>query len=501
VNQLIGSSDDLGTGQNLIPELWDQETGRIRILTMWDKRPVNIVLMVNETTGETQEFKSKGEAEELLASIRTMAGHDAVAPYQIVTQGQTAAIADTTTGQPVLNPQTGIPQEFASPEMAQSHLNALSEAAGMQVHEQYQVITRQAKKPYWTEMVYWQELDSGVTPYNDRDYPFVPYVSRRLSDDPESIMGIVRNLIDPQDEYNKRYSNLLAHLNSSSHSGWLNRKSGGANRAELEIMGSKPGVVVEYSAAPPTQIHPVEMSQGHFNLLQASERNILRISSINAEMIGQTTQQTVSGRAIKARQSGGATALRSRLKAFEESSLDLARMLFSRIQQFYTPEKIKRIIEVQELSQPMGMMGNSVFSDPITGMPVPEQMIFDYLSKVKNIEFDLVFHTQPFTPTEREAQYQQALQMATLVTQSGRPIGPATFNALIDMADMPTKLSTALKIDAMAPPMNPADPAGQSATINNSAGGGKPNGDGQSAGGGGGGSTEAKAQAAQGRTQ
>ena len=499
VNQLIGSADDLGTGANMVPELWDQDTGRIRLLTMWCKKPVTICILVNEKTGELLECKSKDEAEMLLHSMKEQAGAEITKPYQILQTDRTALIADQETGVPVANPDTGAPQEFANAEMAQAHLNALGEHAGMQVFEQYQVIERKAKKPYWTEMVYWQELESGPSPFDDRDYPFVPYVSRRLSDDPESIMGIVRNLIDPQDEYNKRYSNLLAHLNSSSHSGWLNRSTGGANRTELEAMGSKPGVVVEYSNIAPVQIHPVEISQGHFTLLQASERNILRISSINAEMIGSSTQATVSGRAIKARQSGGSTALRPRLRTYEDAQLDLARMLFSRIQQFCPPEKIRRIIGVSEMSAPMGVAGQSVFTDPLSGMPVSEDMILDYLGKVKNIEFDLVFSTQPFTPTEREAQYQQALQMATLVTQSGRPIGPSTFNALIEMANLPSKLATALKIDSMMMPTQEADPAGQTNTMSNGGpGGGKPpaNGDGASIGGGGSGAGPAKQAAA-----
>lgn len=498
INTLIGSSDDLGTGHNLIPELYDQATGRIRVLTMWCKKPASIVLMIDERTGQIQEFKTKAEAEEHRASLAMVAGKDAVAPFQIQSQGMTAMIADAQTGMPVVNPMTAMPQEFASPEMAQAHLNMISEQAGIQVLDQYQVITRQAKKPYWTEMVYWQELDSGETPYSDRNYPFVPYVSRRFADDPESIIGLVRNLTDPQDEYNKRYSNLLAHLNSSSHSGWLNRKSGGANRQELELMGSKPGVVVEYSNVAPEQIHPVELSQGHFAMLQTSERNILRVSSINAEMIGQTTQQTVSGRAIKARQAGGATALKPRLRTYEEAQLDLARMMFARIQQFYPPEKIRRIIGVTELSVPLGAGGMPVFTDPTTGMPVPEDVILQYLKQVTDIEFDIAFSTQPFTPTERENQFQTALQIASLVTGSGRPLGPATFNALIDMADMPSKLATALKIDSMAPPVAAPDPAGQNATINK---GQSKNGDGQAAGGGNSDATAGKAEAAQQRSQ
>ena len=504
INRYATQADDLGTGTNLQAELWDQENGRIRLLTMWCKKPVQIVIVANEKTGEVQEFRTKDEAQQLLDGMRQAAGVEATKPYQIMQTGETAMITDQQTGIPVANPMTGQPQQFADAAMASAHLSGLAESAGMQVYEQYQVITRKAKRPYWTEMVYWQELDSGDSPYQDRNFPYCPYVSRRLSDDPESIMGIVRNLADPQDEYNKRYNNLLAHLNSSSHSGWLNRISGGADSSQLELMGSKPGIVVEYASVKPEQIHPVEMSQGHFQLLQSSERNILRISSINAEMVGQTTQATVSGRAIKARQSGGSTALRPRLRTYEEAQLDLARMIFSRIQQYYTPEKIRRIIGVAEMSVPMGVNGGSVFSDPLSGQPVPEEMIFAYLQKVKDVDFDLVFSTQPLTATDRDAKYQQALQMAQLVTQSGRPIGPATFNALIEMGDMPSKLSTALKIDSMMPPTQPPDPAGQTATIQGGGPGGqKPpaNGDGASSGGGSQGAGPNKQAAAQQRTQ
>lgn len=498
-HNIIGSSSELGTGDNLIPELFDQATGRVRVLTMWCKKPVNINLVVDERTGMTQEFKSKDEAEKYLSEMAAVQGQEAVKPFQVVSQGQTAMLADMQTGGPVVNPMTGVPQEFANAEMAQAHLNMLSEQAGMEVYSQYKVLTRTAKKPYWTEMVWWQTLDEGETPNNDRSYPFVPYLSRRFADDPESIMGIVRNLADPQDEYNKRYSNLLAHLNSSSHSGWLNRKSGGANKQELEVMGSKPGVVVEYSNVAPEQIHPVEISQGHFAMLQTSERNILRTSSINAEMVGQTTQQTVSGRAIKARQAGGMAGLKPRFRTYEEAQLDLARMIFSRIQQYYPPEKIRRIIGVTELSTPLGPGGAPLFHDPLTGMPVPEDVVLQYLQKVTNIEFDIAFATQPFTPTERDAQYQQALQMASLVTSSGRPLGPATFNALIDMADMPSKLATALKIDSMQPPMTQPDPGAQDKALKGQSSGG--GGDGQAVGGGNNSSTPAKQDAAQQRSQ
>ena len=472
---------------------------------MWYKVPTDIVLLVDERTGECKEFESKDQAEEYKANLATVAGQNAVAPFSIQQQGTTSTIAGMD-GQPTLHPATMQPTQYASPEMAQAHLNQMSEQAGIQAVMTQQVITRVAKKPHWAEMVYWQVLDMGTTPFKDRNYPFVPYISRRWADDPESVFGVVRNLWDPQDEYNKRYSNLLAHINSSSHSGWLNRKAGGANKLELELMGSKPGTVVEYAADPPTQIKPVEMSQGHFAMLQMSAANILKISGINAEMTGQTTQQTVSGRAIKARQQGGSVGLKPRFRTFEESQLDLARMLFSRIQQYYTPEKIRRIIGVSEMSSPMGPGGTPMFNDPLTGQPIPEDGVIQFLTKMTEVEFDIVFGLQNKGETERQQDWQDALQIAQLVTQSGRPIGPATFNAMIEMSDMPSKMATALKMDAMAPPVQPPNPQGQAQALQQmkqQGGGGKkagqggPMGDGAPIGGGGGGSTPAKKDAAQ----
>ena len=463
-----GGSDDLGTGYNLVPELYDQETGRIRLLTMWCKKPTTITLVVDHQTGRVMEAESKDKALEFLAAIAEKTGRDSVSQFEPIKSDKTSAIVHKMSGAPIPDPETQQPMVFADPESADAYMNEMSRRAGIEVYEQFEIITRKAKKPHWTEMVWWEELDSGDSTYKDRSYPFVPYVSRQFGDDPESILGIVRNLHDPQDEYNKRYSNLLAHLNSSSHSGWLNRKAGGANKRELEVMGSKPGVVVEFGSMAPTQIQPTEMSQGHFNMLQTSAQNILKISGVNAEMVGATTQATVSGRAIKARQSGGTTILKPRFRTFEDAQLDLTKMLVSRIQQFYPPEKIRRILGMFESMNPlMGPQGTPLFQDPVTGMPMPEDVILTELKNMTNIQFDISLALRPLSDSERQAQFEQALSVAGIITQTGRPLGPGSIQALVDLADMPTRLAEGLKRDAMMPPIMPPTGGGPSGAIKN----------------------------------
>jgi len=456
----LASSQQLGTGPNLIRELYDTETGRIRVLHMWHKVQTTIQLVIDTETGQVQEVASKDKGEEALAQLAELHGREKTANLDIVSQDETSIITDKMTGQPVPDLQ------FADPQAAIEYVDNLSREAGMEIYERFSVVKRKARVPEWTEMVWWETLDSGKTPHEDRLYPYVPYISRQYSDDPESIMGIVRNLHDPQDEYNKRYSNILAHLNSSAHSGWLNRRTGGANKTQLELMGSKPGIVVEFASLAPTQIKPVEMSSGHFAMLQHGERSILRISGVNAELVGQTTQATVSGRAIRARQEGGATILKPRFRNFEEARLDLARMLLSRVQQYYPVEKIRRIIGVTELSTPLGGNGQPLFSNPISGQPIPDDDVINMLKAMKSTKFDLVLRLSPGTASERQAQFEQGVQLAGLITSSGRPLGPNTMQAMIDLAEMPTRLAEGLKRDSEQP-VTPGitEPGGQNKQV------------------------------------
>lgn len=461
----LNSTGELGMGPNLAKELYDAESGRVRVLSLWHKVPTTITLIIDTETGGVREVENEKEGQRLLAEHGQTAGREAVSRYEIVQAGETSAILDEQK-QIALDPRTGAPLQFANREAASARLNELADLTSIDLLERFSVVTRQARIPHYAEMVWGQILKEGKTPFTDRKYPYVVYVSRQLSDDPESIMGVVRNLHDPQDEYNKRYSNTLAHLNSSTHSGWLNRKSGGASRKELETVGSKPGVVVEYATVAPTQIKPVELSQGHFAMIQHGERSILRISGVNAELVGQTTQATVSGRAIRARQQGGTTILKPRFKAYEEAELDLAKMLLSRVQQFFPVEKVRRIIGIAELQSPLGQQGSQLFTDPRTGKPMSDDDIVRVLSIMKNTSYDLVLKLSPATPTERQAQFEQAVQLAGLVTSTGKPIGPNTMQAMVDLADIPTRVAEGLKVDAQAAAnLQVSQPGGQNAAI------------------------------------
>jgi hypothetical protein len=96
----------------------------------------------------------------------------------------------------------------------------------------------------------------------------------------------VSNLRSPQDEKNKRRSQSLHLVNTSANSGWFNKKTGGADRSELEEVGSKPGVVIDYESTKPQKIEPTPLSHAHITLEQLAGNDIKEISSINQNLLG-----------------------------------------------------------------------------------------------------------------------------------------------------------------------------------------------------------------------
>ena len=461
------NSDLLGTGANLLNDLWQPSTGQVRVFQLWYKVPTTIAMLIDQETGQVKDIPSKAKGEEALDAMAEKMGREAVAHLAVLPSDQMTLLMDRQTGQPLPDESGQQPLQFIDMKAALAHLDDLAKQAGMPIYEQFEILTRKARVPRVSEMIWDDLLSDDKTPYTkDRAYPFVPYVSRQFMDDPESIQGMVRPLRDPQDGINKYDSNMMAHLNSTSHSGWLNRKAGGASKKELELMGSRPGVVVEYSTSPPTKIEPSPLSEGHFRAAQDKKSEIRIISGVNADMSGTNTQVTVSGRAIQSRQAGGATILKPRIRNFEEALLDVEVLLLSRIQQYYPPEKMRRIIGRAEVNTPLGANGQSIFRDPVSGQAIPEDMILTALADMKNLKFDLVMRLVPSTATERQMEFQLGVELAGLITSSGRPLGPQTMAEMVEMSDAPAKLVAALKADMEQPPsQDPNQQGGQNAAL------------------------------------
>ena len=92
-----------------------------------------------------------------------------------------------------------------------------------------------------------------------------------------------------------------------------------------------------------------------------------------------------------------------------------------------------------------------------------DEAIIEELTLLKDTRFDLVLQTVPATATERQARFERGLELVNLMAQSGRPVGQATMNALLEMGDSPTKLTEAVKLDMQQAPNPEAPGAGGTA--------------------------------------
>ncbi|PKP62209.1 hypothetical protein CVT91_00015 [Candidatus Atribacteria bacterium HGW-Atribacteria-1] len=146
------------------------------------------------------------------------------------------------------------------------------------------------------------ELEHVVRPYGEMSlFPLMRFTPYWINGD---MFGVVDNLISPQQEKNKRRSQALHLVNTSANSGFFNPEEGGADKDELEMFGSKPGVVITYKSKQPTKIEPTPLSDAHIKLEMLASNDIKEISSIGDNLRGLANKQE-SGVLDRQRQTQG----------------------------------------------------------------------------------------------------------------------------------------------------------------------------------------------------
>jgi len=122
------------------------------------------------------------------------------------------------------------------------------------------------------------------------------------------VMGVVQNLIGPQQEVNKRRSQALHNLNQTANSGFKVKKILNNYDRHLAKFGSTPGVVLDESKAGGSieRIEPAAMSEGHIRASDLAVDDMKEISGANHNLMGQVTENFAeSGKAIELRQAQG----------------------------------------------------------------------------------------------------------------------------------------------------------------------------------------------------
>jgi len=191
--------------------------------------------------------------------------------------------------------------------------------------------------------------------YGLNEYPFVPMVAIF---EPESdswalkMQSLVRPQLDPQNEANKRRSQMIDILDSNINSGWMAKKSSVINPRSL-FQTSQGKVIWKDEGAEPGDIErlqPAQIPQGMFELQKQFDQDIMNIAGVNDAAFGMTENAQESGIMMMLRQSASIVNLQDLF-----DNLRYAQKLISKkslkIIQTWKPEKIERIINQKPADQ------------------------------------------------------------------------------------------------------------------------------------------------------
>jgi len=268
-------------------------------------------------------------------------------------------------------------------------------------------------------------LQDEERPLGDfNQYPivgFFPYRLDRNEDDEkeDNTLGVIDNLKDLQREVNKRRSQQLNIVNTLAHSGWKNKKQGGAKKKDLESFGSTPGAVIEYEDTEPKEITPKSIPQGHVLEEEKAATDMKETASVNPDMLGYRGERGEPGVVLQMRQQQGQVALEGLIRNMRRTQKILGRKQVGLITKsgLYTPNEVLNIVDLPAdpaLAEGKVRAVQSLFTNQTTK------------------RFDVIVITRPSSPSQRIWNFYALSEVA----KAGMPIPP---DVLVEAADLPYK--------------------------------------------------------------
>lgn len=222
-------------------------------------------------------------------------------------------------------------------------------------------------------------------------------------------VGVVENLIGPQEILNKVSSQELHIVNTTANSGWLVEENSLVNKTldELELTGAQTGVVIEYrkGAQPPAKIAPNQVPTGLDRISMKAEEHIKSISNVSDSMMG-FDRSDVAAKAIAYKQQRGAVNLTKMMDNLERTDWILARNTLSLVQSFYTEPRLIKIIHEDITRQDDEIQVNQ--PDPVTGAIINDLTLGEY---------DIVITSAPHRASLEDSQFEQARALREIGVQ------------------------------------------------------------------------------------
>lgn len=225
--------------------------------------------------------------------------------------------------------------------------------------------------------------------------PFFAYHSKGRT------MGLVENLISPQEQVNKAESQELHIVNSTTNGGWIVQENSLANMSEEDLasQGSKTGLVIVHRRGydKPEKISPNSVPTGISNIGTKAANNLLGVSGVNEGMLG-FTGANIAGKTVKEKKHSGQSQLQRVFDNLEITRKLLARNIVSIIQTMFTEPRVLRYTadgaeQSEEIAYNQVTAAGQIANDVSVG------------------KYDIVVTTRPVQDTVDDYEFTEALQL------------------------------------------------------------------------------------------
>lgn len=263
------------------------------------------------------------------------------------------------------------------------------------------VIKKMVRRIRWSVVADNVELHDDWSPYKHFTVvPYFPYFRHGKT------IGLVENLLGPQEYLNKVTSQELHVVNTTANSGYIVQTGAMVNMTtnELEQRGAETGLVIEVNGDVEKAIKkilPNSVPTGLDRLSYKGEEHIKSISGVSDSMQGQD-RADVAAKAIQAKKQAGSVNLVKPMDSLTRSDFILARNVLDLVQEFYSDERVIQITHDDLTAETEEMTINQVDA---TGQVVNDLTLGEYSVVVVNV---------PHRETLEDSQFDQAVALKEL---------------------------------------------------------------------------------------
>lgn len=269
--------------------------------------------------------------------------------------------------------------------------------------------------------------------------------------------GVVQDLLDPQDEKNKRRSQLVHILNTTAKNSYFYKEGAIANPEEARKRIGQTGELIPVQGNLDEVIRPIESNLSAVpalvNLELQSTQDMKEISGLHDAALGQVPQGVKSGRGIQQLQLPAEAIVGEIVRNYIAWRKRIASMILALIQQYYTDERRVRILgdyysnyipENAQIKQLVDM-GLIRYEDGAKIITINKQTLDGKLNDVSVGKYDVVIDVVAYNPTTQRAKYLDLLNMKAL----GAPVRWSTILKNSDVKGKQELLRDALEAESM----------------------------------------------------